>query len=156
MRISQVGVIALMMIIAASLAPAGADDKTATVRVKVTVGEQAEVASAGDIELKASPAATGSTTINAVANFDFDLYFEWLPDSEWQNCPATLDPVSTTRLAGLGQRAVELSLNAEPDSTGGVEWGSSPAGSASETDTVTVKYGSEDCGHIMITLCPAL
>ena len=78
MRISQVGAIALV-ILAASLACAGADEPlipdSQKVRLNLYVADMAEVASDDDINLTLNEMiATGSTTIRAIANFDFDLH----------------------------------------------------------------------------------
>ena len=161
MRISQVGAIALV-ILAASLACAGADEPlipdSQKVRLNLYVADMAEVASDDDINLTLNEMiATGSTTIRAIANFDFDLHFEWAPVEEWQDYPAMLSPVSATEFSGLGEHLVPLSLKVDTNSTGGGgEWGSSPSEGVVATETVGVTFENEDCGQVMITLSHAL
>jgi hypothetical protein len=164
MRISQIGAIALV-IIAASLACAGADEPTilssSTVKVNVNVAEMAQIRHLGGIALERTsqpPEPTvlqGSTTVEAYANFDYELHFEWFPPEEWNVNQATLSPEKVSGLQSWSD-TVTLTVYRDTDD-GGPSWGSEPSADQSATSLeVPVTLQGLGAGSVLVTLCRSL
>jgi hypothetical protein len=163
MRISQIGAIALV-IIAASLACAGADEPTIlsseTAKVNVNVAEMAQIRYLGGIALEQTsqpPEPTvlqGSTTVEAYANFDYELHFAWFPPEEWNVNQATLSPTTVPELEAQQSWSDTVTLTVYRDTTdGGPSWGSvPPAGQSATSLEVPVTLDASPAGSVLVTL----